>query len=554
MEKSVSSQESFLNLIAKSIRQNWERDALTDYKGETLRYKDVAYIIAQVHILFDKAGVKKGDKIALCGRNSSRWGVIFLATLSYGAVSVPILNDFKADSIHNIVNHSDAKLLFVGDNVWENLDESKMPNLKGILAINNLQLLISRSNGLNRVSESLDRLMDKSFPQPFTAESLNYFKDRPGDLAYISYTSGTTSFSKGVMIPYRSLLSNIIFAQDHMPIKPGDNHVCMLPLAHAFGLLFSFLFEFIRGCHVYFLTRMPSAKVIFAAYAETRPNLIITVPLIVEKVVRKAVFPQLQKFPVKVMMHVPLLRDKILHNIRQKLLDLFGGNLLELVIGGAAMNDDVEAFLKQIHFPYTIGYGMTEAGPLICYAPSISFKQGSCGRPVDRMCVKIDSIDAQHVVGEIIVKGDNVMLGYYKNKEASSDAFTGDGWMRTGDMGLMDGKQNLTIRGRCKNMLLGPNGQNIYPEEIEDKLSSLPFVAECLVVQQEGKIVALIHPDYIQGQEEGLSNAAVEKQMEQNRLTLNAFLPHYSQVALVKIYPEEFEKTPKRSIKRYLYT
>jgi len=553
MEKSVSSQDSFLNLIAKSIRQNWELEALTDYKGETLRYKDVAYLIAQVHILFDKAGVKKGDKIALCGRNSSRWGVMFLATLSYGAVSVPILNEFKADSIHNIVNHSDAKLLFVGENVWENLDEAKMPNLKGILAINNLQLLVSRSSGLSRASEKLTCLTGKILPKPFTAVAINYFKDRPGDLAYISYTSGTTSFSKGVMIPYRSLLSNIIFAQDHMPIKRSDNHVCMLPLAHAFGLLFSFLFEFTRGCHTYFLTRMPSPKVIFAAYGELRPNLIITVPLIVEKVVRTAIFPQLQKMPTKMMMHVPLLREEILRHIRQKLVDLFGGNLMELVIGGAAINEEVEAFLKQIHFPYSIGYGMTEAGPLICYAPSVSFKQGSCGRPVDRMKVKIDSVDAQRIAGEIIVKGDNVMIGYYKNKQFYNEALTVDGWMRTGDMGVMDEEHNLTIRGRCKNMLLGPSGQNIYPEEIEDKLSSLPLVAECLVVQQEGKVVALIHPDYTQGQQKGLSSAAVEKQMEQNRLTLNTLLPHYSQVAFVKIYPEEFEKTPKRSIKRYLY-
>lgn len=553
MEKPEPLQESFLKYISESIRQNWDIDALTDYRGETLKYKDVARLIERVHILFEGAGVKRGDKVALCGRNSSRWGVMFLATLTYGAVSVPILNDFKADNIHNIVNHSDSKLLFVGDNVWENLDEANMPNLKGIFAISNLQLLVTRSSGLRKTSESLNHLLGKKYPKTFMAKDIHYFKDRPDDLAYISYTSGTTSFSKGVMIPYRSLRSNLIFAHENMPLNPGDSHVCMLPLAHAFGLLFSFLFEFSRGCHTYFLTRMPSPKIIFAAYAEVKPNLIITVPLIVEKVVRKAIFPVLQKKPMKMMMRVPVFREKILHRIRQKLMNLFGGELMELVIGGASMNEEVEAFLKEIHFPYTIGYGMTETGPLICYAASATFKQGSCGRPVDRMKVKVDSADPERIVGEIIIKGDNVMLGYYKNKEASADAFTADGWMHTGDLGVMDAAQNLTIRGRCKNMLLGPNGQNIYPEEIEDKLNSLPYVAESLIVEQGGKIVALIHPDYTQGQEEGLSSEDVEKLMEQNRLTLNAMLPRYSQVAGLKIYPEEFEKTPKRSIKRYLY-
>src|SRR5574344_2495394 len=466
-----SSQNSFLKLIEDNIRDNWDIDALTDYKGGTLKYKDVAQSIARLHIIFEQTGVKKGDKIAICGRNSSNWGVVFLATLTYGAVSVPILNDFKADNIHNIVNHSDSVLLFVGENVWENIDESSMPKLKGIISIADFSLLVSRSNNLNKTCANLEKLMLNKYPKEFGKSHINYHKDKPEELAYVSYTSGTTSFSKGVMIPYRSLWSNIVFAHDNMPLQPNDNHVCMLPLAHAFGLLFSFLFEFTRGCHTYFLTRTPSPKIIFGAYAEVKPNLIITVPLIVEKVVKKAVLPKLNSPIMKIALHLPVLRERIYQSVRGKLMDLFGGNLLELVIGGAAMNEEVEKLLRKIKFPYTIGYGMTECGPLICYSSSASFKKGSCGRPVDRMKVKIDSDNPTSIVGEIMVKGMNVMCGYYKNETASREALGADGWMHTGDMGVMDATGNLTIRGRCKNMLLGPNGQNIYPEEIEDRMN-----------------------------------------------------------------------------------
>jgi long-chain acyl-CoA synthetase len=545
---------SFLKLIENNIRNNWDIEALTDYKGETLKYKDVALSIARLHILFEYAGVKKGDKIALCGRNSSNWGVVFLATLTYGAISVPILHEFKADNIHNIVKHSDSVLLFVGENVWENLDESAMPQLKGIVSISDFSILVSNNSNLTKAHENINKLMGKKYPKSFDKSQIKYHRDNPEEIAYISYTSGTTSFSKGVMIPYRSLWSNMMFAHANMPLKPGDCHVCMLPLAHAFGLLFSFLFEFTRGCHTYFLTRTPSPKIIFSAYAEVKPNLIITVPLIVEKVVKKAILPKLNTNPMKMAMHVPLLKEYILQGVRRKLLELFGGNVLELVIGGASINEEVETLLQRINFPYTIGYGMTECGPLICYASSATFKKGSCGRPVDRMKVKIDSDDPCNTVGEILVRGDNVMKGYYKNEAATKEALRPDGWMYTGDLGVMDENNNLTIRGRSKNMLLGPNGQNIYPEEIEDKLNSLPFVAESIVTHQEGKLVALVHPDYNETMAQGLNTSDIVRLMDENRQTLNNMIPKYSQIASIKIYPEEFEKTPKRSIKRYLYT
>lgn len=547
-------QESFLYYIEKSILANWDKEALTDYKGGTLKYKDVALSIAKLHVVFEYAGIKRGDKVAICGRNSSNWGVVFLATLTYGAVSVPILNDFKADNIHNIVNHSDSVLLFVGENVWENIDESSMPKLKGIISIADFSLLVSRSNNLNKTCANLEKLMLNKYPKEFGKSHINYHKDKPEELAYVSYTSGTTSFSKGVMVPYRSLWSNIVFAHDNMPLQPNDNHVCMLPLAHAFGLLFSFLFEFTRGCHTYFLTRTPSPKIIFGAYADAKPNLIITVPLIVEKVVKKAVLPKLNSPIMKIALHLPVLRERIYQSVRGKLMDLFGGNLLELVIGGAAMNEEVEKLLRKIKFPYTIGYGMTECGPLICYSSSASFKKGSCGRPVDRMKVKINSDNPHKDAGEILVSGMNVMLGYYKNETATKDVLQRDGWMRTGDLGILDKDGNLTIRGRSKNMLLGPNGQNIYPEEIEDKMNSMPYVAECIVTQQDGKLVALIHPDYNETMAKGLNAADVVRIMDENRESVNAIIPKYSQIVSVKIYSEEFEKTPKRSIKRYLYT
>lgn len=540
-------------MVRQSIHDNWSLEALTDYHGSTLKYQDVAHDIEVLHLLFQCTGIKPGDKVALCGRNSSRWGVVFLATLTYGAVSVPILHDFKADNIHNIVNHSEASLLFVGDNVWENLDERAMPQLKGILAIADFSLLASRSRKLSGAKENFDKLWHKRYPNGFRKEHLSYHKDHPEALAYISYTSGTTSFSKGVMVPYRSLWSNVRFAQDNMPLRPGDGHVCMLPLAHAFGLLFSFLFEFTKGCHVYFLTRMPSPKIIFQAYQEVKPSLIISVPLVVEKVIKKNVMPKLSTRPMQLALKVPFVRQRILAGVRRKLYDLFGGQFIELVIGGAAVNEEVAHFLHDIRFPYTIGYGMTECGPLISYASASTYKERSCGRPVDRMEVKIDSPSPATVAGEIMVRGINVMQGYYKNPKATAETLEDDGWMHTGDLALMDENRNISIKGRSKNMLLGPSGQNIYPEEIEEKLNNLPYVAECIVVQKEGKIIGLVHPDYNEALANGLSAERINGIMEQNRTTLNDMLPRYSQVAAIKIYAEEFEKTPKRSIKRYLY-
>lgn len=544
--------KSFLSYVEQSVKEHWNLDALSDYQGSTLKYKDIAKGIAQLHILFEKADVKKGDKIALCGRNSSNWGVIFLAVLTYKAVCVPILHDFKADNIHHIVNHSDASLLFVGDNVWENLDESSMPNLKAIFLIRDFSLLIDRTGALPPVLSRLDRLLAEKY-EHFSPAAVSYQRDQPDELAYISYTSGTTSFSKGVMIPYRSLWSNLKFAQDNMEIKPGDRHVCMLPLAHAFGLLFSFLFEFTKGCHVYFLTRLPSSKIIFQAYRQVNPTLIIIVPLIVEKIVKKNILPKLEEPKMKFLLRIPGIRTLILGRIRKELYDLFGGNFIELVIGGAALNPDVETFLQKIDFPFTIGYGMTECGPLISYASAATFVKSSCGRPVDRMEVRISSNDRLHVPGEVLVRGDNVTLGYYKDKNGNAEVFDAKGWFHTGDMAVMDERDNIFMKGRCKNMLLGANGQNIYPEEIEDLLNSFPFVAESIVVQREEKLVGLVHPDYNEVMVHGLTDSQLESVMEKNREELNEMLPRYSQISAFLLFPEEFEKTPKRSIKRFLY-
>ena len=545
--------KSFLRLIETSIKNNWDLDALTDYKGATLQFKDVARKIEKMHIMFESVGIKKGDKIALCGRNSAHWGVAFLATLTYGAVTVPILHEFKADNIHSIVNHSGARFLFVGDRVWENLNEEMMPELEGIILVNDFSILVSRSERLTYAREHLNEEFGKKYPKNFRPEHVHYHQDDPDELAVLSYTSGTTSQSKGVMLPYRSLWSNVRFAIDSIDLRAGHKLVSMLPLAHCFGLAFEFLFEFCVGCHVFFLTRVPSPKIIFQAFAEIKPNLVITVPLVVEKIIKKEVMPKLETPGAKLMLSLPFINDKVYAAVRQKVVDAFGGNFISIVIGGAALNKDVEHFLKRINFPYTVGYGMTECGPLISYIPAEQFKEGSCGRPVHRLEVRIDSSDPQHIAGEVQVKGDNVMLGYYKNEEATRAAFTEDGWMRTGDLATMDSEKNITIRGRSKNMLLSANGQNIYPEEIESQLNNLPYVAECVVVQRNGKLTALVYPDFDLAYREGLSDNDINKQMEQNRIDLNAHIPSYCQVSNVTVYHEEFEKTPKKSIKRYLY-
>lgn len=547
-------EKSFIAFVEESIKKHWDLDALTDYKGATLQYKDVARKIEKLHILLAESGIKPGDKVAVCGRNSSHWGVAFLAILTYGAVAVPILHEFKADNIHNIVNHSEARLLFVGDVVWESLNEAEMPLLEGIILMTDFTLLVCRSKQLEYAREHLNELFGKKFPRNFRREHVSYRRDNPEELAVINYTSGTTSFSKGVMLPYRSLWANTQFAFDVLTLKPGDRIVSMLPMAHMYGLAFEFLYEVACGCHVFFLTRMPSPKIIFQAFADVKSHIVIAVPLIIEKIIKKNVLPKLETLKMKVLLKVPIINDKIKAAVREQMIQGFGGNFYEVIIGGAAFNQEVEKLLKSIDFPYTVGYGMTECGPIICYEDWKRFKPGSCGKAAPRMEVRIDSPDPQNIVGEILTRGDNVMLGYYKNPEATAQILDADGWLHTGDLGVMDEEGNVTIKGRSKNMLLGPSGQNIYPEEIEEKLNNLPFVAECIVIQQnDNKLVALIYPDFEDAYSQGMSDSDIEAAMEENRTTLNAELPAYSQISRIKIYPEEFEKTPKKSIKRFLY-
>ena len=549
-------EKSFIALVEQSIKKNWDLDALTDYKGVTLQYKDVARKIEKIHIILEESGVKPGDKIAVCGRNMSHWGVTFLSVVTYGAIIVPILHEFKADQVHNIVNHSEAKLLFVGDVVWEALDESAMPNLEGIMLMNDFSILISRSEKLTYAREHLNELFGRKFPKNFRKEHINYYKDSADELLVLNYTSGTTSFSKGVMLPSRALWSNVEFGKEKLGkiLKPGDSVVSMLPMAHMYGLAFEFLYEFCSGCHVYFLTRMPSPKIILQAFAEVKPKIVIAVPLIIEKIIKKNVLPKLETPTMKFLLKVPLVSDKIKATVREQVMNAFGSNFYEVIVGGAAFNQEVEAFLRSINFPYTVGYGMTECAPIISYEDWDKFKAGSCGKAAPRMEVQILSRDPQNIPGEIVTRGDNVMLGYYKNQEATDEVIDADGWLHTGDLGVIDEEGNITIKGRSKNMLLGPSGQNIYPEEIEDKLNNLPYVNESIIIQAlDGKLAALIYPDFDDAFAHGLTEKGVEEAMEANRVALNATLPAYEQIARVKIYHEEFEKTPKKSIKRFLY-
>lgn len=546
-------EQSFIAYIENSIKKNWDLDALTDYKGATLQYKDVARKIEKLHIILEESGIKKGDKIAICGRNSSFWGVTFLSVLTYGAVAVPILHEFKADNVHNIVNHSEARLLFVGDVVWENLNESAMPLLEGIVLMTDFSVPVSRSEKLTHAREHLNEMFGQKFPKNFRQEHISYHKDKPEELAAINYTSGTTSYSKGVMLPYRSFWSNMLFAHEVLTLNPGDKVVSMLPMAHMYGMAFEFLYEFSVGCQIFFLTRMPSPKIIFQAFSEVKPNLVVAVPLIIEKIIKKNILPKLETPAMKILMKVPIINDKIKASVREQMIKAFGGNFYEIIVGGAAFNKEIEQFLKMIEFPYTVGYGMTECGPIICYEDWQKFKMGSCGKAAPRMEVKVLSADPENTVGEIVCKGANVMLGYYKNEEATAQVIDKDGWLHTGDLGVIDADGNLTIKGRSKNMLLGASGQNIYPEEIEDILNNLPYVSESIVVQQGDKLVGLVYPDFDDAFAHGLTNKDIERVMEENRIELNSQLPAYSQIAKIKIYPEEFEKTPKKSIKRFLY-
>ena len=547
---------SFNALIQKSIVDNWDRDALTDYKGQTLQFHDVARKIEKVHILFENSGIQKGDKIALCGRNSSQWAVAFLATLTYGAIAVPILHEFNAEQIHNIVNHSEARLLFVGDHVATIIDPQAMPTLEGIINNPDYSLMISRTDKLTYAREHLNELYGKKFPKYFRKQHISYYVEQsPDELAVINYTSGTTGFSKGVMIPYRALWSNYDFACDVLgkTIKAGDKVISMLPMAHMYGMAFEFIFEFLHGCHVYYLNRVPSPAIIAQALAEIKPVIVIAVPLIIEKIIRKKVFPKIQNNRMLQLMQMPVISKKVREMICQEVLKAFGGKMYQVIIGGAALNQEVERFLKRIEFPYTVGYGATECAPIICYSDWHTFDQGSCGRAALHMKVEIDSPDPRHIPGEILAKGPNVMLGYYKNEEATNETLDRNGWYHTGDLGTMDIHGNVFINGRSKNMLLGPNGQNIYPEEIEDKLNSMTLVVESIVVQRDNKLVALVYPDLDEAKAMNFSADDIRNVMEQNRNGLNEMLPAYEKISEIVIQKEEFEKTPKKSIKRYLY-
>lgn len=548
-------QKSLNSLIKESIVKNWNRMALSDMGGINYQYKDVAFHIARLHILYELSGIKPGDRVAICGKNSANWTVIFLSCLTYGAVAVPILHEFKADMVQHLVNHSESKLLFADESIWENLDENTMPQIMGVVLISDFGLPMSRSKQLTDTRQNINECFGKKYPYSFDQKDVKYYEDKPGELCMISYTSGSTGMSKGVMLPYISLWSNARYCLDNLSfLHAGDGVVNMLPLAHLYGLSIDMLHPFCKGCYLHFLTRLPSPKVILKAFSEVKPSLIITVPLILEKIIRNNIFPLLEKPVMKLLLKVPYLDDHLLAKIKEKLLEAFGGNLREIIVGGAPLNPEVESFLYRIGFPVTVGYGMTECGPLISYAPSTISKPRAVGRVVDRMEVKIDSPDPRNVPGNIMVRGDNVMLGYYKNEKATKEVFSEDGkWLDTGDMGIIDDDGHIFIMGRSKTMILGPSGQNIYPEEIEAKLNILPYVNESLIIDDGGYLVALIHPDFEAATSMHLDEEALEKVMDENLVSLNAMLPAYSKVKRYKIMDVEFEKTPKRSIKRFLY-
>ena len=547
---------SFNALIEQSIKDHWDLDALTDYKGATLQYHDVARKIEKLHILFESSGVAKGDKIALCGRNSSAWACAFLATVTYGAVAVPILHEFTPDQIYNIVNHSESKLLFVGDVVATQIDGTRMPALEGIVYIPDYSLVLSRTDRLTYAREHLNEMFGRKYPKYFRREHVAYYREQsPDELALINYSSGTTGYSKGVMLPYRAMWSNADFARHVLgpQIHAGDPVISILPMAHMYGMAFEFIFEFLAGCHIYYLTRMPSPAIISQAFADIRPRIIIAVPLVIEKIIRKRVFPKIQNHKMRLLLGMPVISKKVNEKICEQVTAAFGGRFYEVIIGGAAFSQEVETFLHKIGFRYTVGYGTTECAPIICYADYQSFVPGSCGRAAIHQQVRILSDDPATIPGEIVTRGPNVMLGYYKNPEATAAVLDAEGWYHTGDLGTMDAEGNVFIRGRIKNMLLGSNGQNIYPEELEDQLSSLPMVAESVVVQRGDKLVALVYPDYEEAKAMGLGTAELQDLMEQNRQAFNTAAPPYSRLSAIELQQQEFEKTPKKSIKRYLY-
>ena len=547
---------SFNFLIEQSIIKNWDQDALTDYKGATLQFHDVARKIEKLHIVFENSGLMPGDKVALCGRNSSHWAVAFLAVLTYGAVAVPIQHEFTPDQIYNIVNHSDSKLLFVGDVVATTIDADQMPSLEGVVYLPDFSLVVSRSEKLTYAREHLNEMFGHKYPKYFRKEHVNYYKEQsPDELALINYTSGTTGFSKGVMLPYRALWGNLDFVLDGLGphIKSGSNIVSILPMAHMYGMMVEFIFGFVNGNHLFFLTRLPSPSLIAEAFAQVKPSLIVAVPMIVEKIVRKMIMPVVQSNRVRLLLNMPVVNKRVKANIRDMVADVFGGNAYEVITGGAALNQEIEAFLRDIEFPITVGYGTTETAPLITFSDYKDFVPGSCGLPVKHMEVRIDSDDPQNTPGEVLARGMNTMLGYYKNEEATRAVLDADGWYHTGDLGTMSADGHVFIRGRIKNMLLGSNGQNVYPEEIEDKLNSMAYVNESLIVQKGDKLIGLVHPDYDEAKAMDFNDDDLMSIMEQNRLKLNEQLQPFCTISELRRHEDEFVKTPKKSIKRYLY-
>ena len=546
--------KSVNKIFENSLRNNWDRPALSNYQGVTLHYRDVARRIAKLHIMYEHCGLEKGDKVAICSRNQANWGVSFLSVLTYGAVPVPILHEFKAGNVHHLVNHSEAKILFVDDVVWEGLTETEMPNLQAVVQINNFQLLYYRTDAIKEVREHLNELFGKKYPMKFTPESMDFYEDSADELALINYTSGTSGFSKGVMIPYRAIYSNIEFAKDAVPcLNNESNVVAMLPSAHMYGMMFELLYELAVGAHVHFLTRVPSPKIIMQALSEIKPTIVIAVPLIIEKVYKSKLKPLLEKEGIKLIMKIPVINQTIQKKICNELVNAFGGRFYEVIVGGAAFNKEVEAFFKKIAFPYTVGYGMTECAPIIAYDGWQTTKLYSCGKVALNMEIKIDSDDPENVPGEVLVRGANVFLGYYKNEEATLSAFTEDGWFRTGDMGVIDSDGYLFLRGRSKCMILGPSGQNIYPEEIECVVNNMPYVVDSLVIEEEGTLTALIYPDFHQAEIDGYDKDGIEKYFNDSLADLNRELPNYARIKKIEVMPEDFERTPKRSIKRYLY-
>ncbi len=537
--------------VEKSIKDHWDLPALSDFEGETYTYGQVAQEIHRIHRILQIWNVNPGDKVALVGRNNANWGIIYLSVISYGAVIVPILPDFSATDIHNIVTHSDSVILFAGDMVWPNLSEQAMPNLRAIFSAKDFNLLVNRdttaNDNFNRQKNSIELECHN-----LSESQVEYANIPNSNLGVISYTSGTTGFSKGVMLSLNSLAANVDFGRKNIGIEAGDNIVSFLPLAHAFGCAFEFLMPFAKGCHITFLTRIPSPNIILKAFGEIKPRLVLSVPLIIEKIYKKQLLPKISSPATKILMAIPLLNRIVFRKINKKLSEVFGGNFIEIVIGGAALNPEVESLLRKIKFRYTVGYGMTECGPLISYSGWKTNPKGSCGKTINYLEVKIDSSNPQNEPGEILIRGENVMEGYYKNPEATSKTLI-DGWLHSGDLGVMDKRGFIHIMGRSKSMILGPSGQNIYPEEIEARLNNLPYIQEALIVEQKGKLVGLIYPDYESMQQHGLGDNDIEPVLEQHRVEINKHLPQYSQVAKLTIHNQEFEKTPKKSIKRFMY-